>query len=279
MPRKVLKPGSTFRLSDLDLSVTLSDKEYESRLEAALDRLREVQLAIRHADARAIVVFEGWDAAGKGGTIRLMTSVLDPRAFNVWPIAAPSATDQGKHYLYRFWDRLPARTTIGIFDRSWYGRVLVERIEGHAREAEWRRAYDEINAFEKMLIDDGVRLVKIFMHVSPDEQLRRFEKRLKDPLKSWKLTLDDLRNRSMRRAYEEAVEDMLAKTSPEAAPWHVIASEQKKLGRIQALELIAERLADGLDLKPPPVSDEIVRAVEEELRLAHLNGRKKSHGH
>jgi len=279
MPKKSLEPGTRFHLSDLDLKAKIDEQDYRARRKAALDQLVQIQLATRHADRRALIVFEGWDAAGKGGTIRHLTSVLDPRAFAVWPIAAPSAEDQGKHYLYRFWTKLPARKTIAIFDRSWYGRVLVERVDGFATPSEWQRAYDEINAFEKMLTDDGAPIIKIFLHISAGEQLNRFQARLENPVKRWKLTEDDLRNRAKRADYEKAVEDMFFYTSPAHAPWHVIASEQKALGRVQALEAIADRLSQGLDLTPPPASEKVVRAIEKERAAAKAHrsstGKKK----
>ena len=160
---------------------------------------------------KAVVVFEGYDAAGKGGAIRRMSEVMDPRGFKVWPIAAPSEDDLKHHYLARFWEKLPGSGQIAVFDRSWYGRVLVERVEGFASEPEWMRAYEEINAFEKMLADSGTHLAKQFLVVDPEEQLERFAKRLKDPMKRWKLSADDFRNRDKWDAYRRATEEMLEK--------------------------------------------------------------------
>ena len=189
--------------------------------------------------------------------------VLDPRAYKVWPIGAPNEVERGQHYLTRFWNRLPAAGTLAVFDRSWYGRVLVERVEELATKKEWRRAYNEINEFEHMLIDDGVRLVKIFLHISPDEQLKRFEARVRDPLKRWKFTYDDIRNRRQWEAYEEAIDDMIERTSTHAAPWRVISTDNKRRGRIDALTHITETLSNGVDLRPRPVAPRLRDALKQ----------------
>jgi polyphosphate kinase 2 (PPK2 family) len=168
-------------LARLDMTKEIGRKEYDEQLELLQTRLREVALAYRAQGRRGVIAFQGWDAAGKGGAIRRMSWPLDPRGFKVWTIAAPTPDEQGHHYLYRFWKRLPRPGQLAIFDRSWYGRVLVERVEGLAAEAEWRRAYAEINEFERMLDDDGVRVAKIFLHITPEEQLARFRDRFNDP--------------------------------------------------------------------------------------------------
>nr|WP_295813200.1 lipoyl(octanoyl) transferase LipB [uncultured Nitratireductor sp.] len=183
----------------------LDRRTYEKRLEAQQLLLRQIQQAYLASGERAVIVFEGWDAGGKGGTIRRMSAVMDPRGFKVWPIAAPRNFHKERHFLYRFWERVPPVGAISVFDRSWYGRVLVERVERLTPEEDWRRGYREINEFERMLHDDGARIVKIFLHITPEEQLRRFEQRLTDPMKRWKLTDEDFRNRDRRPDYETAV--------------------------------------------------------------------------
>ncbi|MEO3429939.1 polyphosphate kinase [Pelagibius sp. CAU 1746] len=243
---------------------SIGKERYQKKLTDLQLRLRQVQQAYLATGDRGIVVFEGWDAGGKGGTIRRMSAVMDPRGFKVWPIAAPRDVDKERHFLYRFWERVPPRGAISVFDRSWYGRVLVERVENLATRSEWRRAYREINEFERMLIDDGARIVKLFLHITPEEQLKRFEQRLADPMKRWKLTYEDFRNRKRRPDYEKAVEEMIARTSTVRAPWHVIAANDKKYARIEALSLIAETLAEGVDLGPRPMDEEakaLARAV------------------
>ncbi|MEC5324715.1 MULTISPECIES: polyphosphate kinase 2 family protein [unclassified Aurantimonas] len=252
------------RLSDLDMDAKIPKDEYEPRLEAVQTRFRQIQQAYLHTKDEAVIVFEGWDAAGKGGAIRRMASVMDPRGFRVWPIGAPSAEELARHYLARFWERLPAKGEIAVFDRSWYGRVLVERVEGFAEEAEWRRAYEEINQFEAMLTDAGTRIAKVFLYIDRDEQLERFEKRLRDPLKRWKLSFEDFRNRDKWDQYEEAVNDMLERTDTTAAPWQVISANHKKYARVTALTGIADRLANGVDLSPRPLDSELERRFERE---------------
>jgi AMP-polyphosphate phosphotransferase len=253
------------RLEDVDLSPHLEDQAYEEHLQKAQYRLRSVELAYYHQKRRGIVVFEGWDAAGKGGAIRRMSAVLDPRGFKVWPIAAPDAHDQARHYLYRFWARIPEPGTIAVFDRSWYGRVLVERVEGLVSRAAWTRAYGEINEFEDMLLDDGVRMVKIFIHISYEKQVERFIERTEDPYKRWKMTPDDLRNLQRRRDYERAIDEMLAKTWTRQAPWHLVSGENKNHARVRILNLIADELGRGVDLRPPPLDPEVARLAPKML--------------
>ena len=179
-----------------------------------------------------MIVLEGWDASGKGGTIRRLLKNIDPRFFDVYGIAKPTQEELDHHYLQRFWDKLPAKGQIAVFDRSWYGRVLVERIEGFASDSAWRRAYKEINDFEKQLVDDGFLLLKFFMHISSDEQRQRFEARAANPLKRWKLGPEDYRNRKKWRQYEVAIDDMFDRTHTPWAPWRIVAANDKHFARI-----------------------------------------------
>lgn len=243
----------------------LDDKEGDKALEVEQDRLVKIQQAYLFGGNRAVVVFEGMDAAGKGGTIRRIAWALDPRSLYVWPIGAPNEMERNQHYLQRFWRRLPERKQISVFDRSWYGRVLVERVEGLAKPVEWRRAYREINEFEQQLTDDGIRIVKIFLHVSKEEQLERFEARLNDPLKRWKLSYEDFRNRAKWDDYISAAEEMFDRTSTQKAPWHVINSDRKPPARIVALRIIADTLSDGIDLANPPLEPRVVEMAAEVL--------------
>jgi polyphosphate kinase 2 (PPK2 family) len=262
------------RLDRIDLSLEIPDKDsYERRLEKLQLRLLQIQQAYRRQRRRALIVFEGWDTAGKGGTIRRLSERLDPRHWQAWPIGVPAPEEQGRHYFYRFWTKLPAPGCIAAFDRSWYGRVLVERVERLAPKPDWKRAYDEINEFERTLIDDGVRIVKIFLHISPAEQLRRLKERLDAPWKRWKLTRDDLRNRARWNDYAEAVDDMFERTSTRHAPWHAVSAEYKWHGRIRALEIIADRLGKGIDLEPPPADPKIARAIRAMVRQAKTGRR------
>ena len=260
------------KLAELDMSLKLSQSKYDDRLKDVQKTFREIQQAYLVTGDTAVVVFEGWDAAGKGGTIRRMSEVLDPRGFRVWPIAAPRPDEAKHHYLQRFWNRLPARGEIAVFDRSWYGRVLVERVEGYATEGEWRRAYDEINRFERMLTDDGVRMVKLFLYITRDEQLERFKKRLEDPLKRWKLSYEDFRNRLKWDEYEMAADEMVARTHTSHAPWCVVAANDKRHARITALEEIAARLSKGVDLAPRPLDPKV---AAEARKILDWNGELK----
>ncbi|QCN93897.1 polyphosphate kinase [Azospirillum argentinense] len=259
------------RLDKLDMTAEGigSKDDYERRLAKLQKDLLHIQQTYWHEKRRAILVFEGWDAAGKGGCIRRLTEPLDPRGFHVWPIGTPTAEEQGKHYLYRFWTKLPAPGTFAIFDRSWYGRVLVERVEGFAEKEQWKRAYDEINQFEKMLTDDGVRIIKIFMHITPDEQLNRFRERLSNPYKRWKLTEEDLRNRSRWDDYSKAIEAMFDKTSTETAPWQAVPANSKWHARLRVMEIVTEALSRGVNVAPPPIDLTVARIAAEVLGV-HL---------
>jgi polyphosphate kinase 2 (PPK2 family) len=192
-------------------------------------------------------VLEGWDASGKGGAIKRLVAKLDPRHVRVKQYSAPTPDELRHHWLWRFWPALPGWGGMAILDRSWYGRVLVERVEGYADEADWRRAYDEINAFERTLSDEGTVLVKVWLHVSDEEQLRRFESRQEDPLKAYKLTEEDWRNRGKRDAYCEAVEEMLEKTSTGWAPWHLVEGDSKRFARVKVLETVVAATEAGLE--------------------------------
>lgn len=255
-PNSDLTSGG-FDLGDVDLSRRADRTTYDGELADIQSALQRIQQAYLHTRDTAIIVFEGWDAAGKGGTIRRLSAAMDPRSFKVWPIGAPRPYYKKRHYLRRFWERLPPEGAIAVFDRSWYGRVLVERVEGFAEDAEWARAYDEINEFERLLADDGARIVKIFLHISPDEQLKRFKARYEDPSKRWKLTYEDFRNRDRWEDYHHAIEDMVQRTSSDFAPWHVVPANDKKHARLHALDVIRKVLSDGVDLSPRPVDDRI----------------------
>ncbi|WP_217355934.1 polyphosphate kinase 2 family protein [Ruegeria atlantica] len=236
------------KLSDADLTRKLDKKAYFGQLVELQTRLARIQQAYLFHGLKGVLVFEGWDAAGKGGTIRRISQALDPRSFKVWPIGAPRNYYLNRHYLLRFWERLPPSGAISAFDRSWYGRVLVERIEKLTPETRWRAAYQEINDFERMLVDDGTRIVKLFFHISQEEQMRRFTERLTNPMKRWKLTYEDFRNREKWDVAEVAVDEMLARTSTEVAPWHVIPSNNKKYARITAMKAIVDAFSKGVDL-------------------------------
>jgi polyphosphate kinase 2 (PPK2 family) len=239
-------------LADLDLTLDLSKKEEAARLAAAQERLLELRLTMGGLmDGSTLgpplcVVFEGGDASGKGGAIKRLVDRLDPRHVRVASIAAPTYDEKRHHYLRRFWPLLPGWGGMAVLDRSWYGRVLVERVEGFATDAEWGRAYDEINDFERSLALEGMILVKFWLHVSPDEQLKRFEARAGDPLKRWKLTDEDWRNRDKRPAYDAAVEDMLQRTDTGWAPWHLVEGDSKRYARVKVVETVVARVEEAL---------------------------------
>ncbi len=237
----------TPRLADVDLTLEMPSKsEYEKALDQVQLRLLRLQQRHYQHKHRAIIVFEGWDAAGKGGAIRRLTEKIDPRGLRVWPIGAPTGEEQERHYLYRFWQKIPPPGTWAIFDRSWYGRVLVERVEKLCTKPEWKRAYGEIKAFEKMLTDDGVALVKLFIHISKKEQLRRFREREENPYKRWKITVDDWRNRRKWDGYEKAIDDMFEETSTSDRPWSVISGNHKWYARVTACRAVADSLEKAL---------------------------------
>src|SRR6516162_10196463 len=242
--------------------------DYERRLASLQELLQLIQQAYLGTSERGLLVLEGWDTAGKGGVVRRLGWALDPRSFKVHPVRAPDEHERAQHYLQRFWQRLPEKGQIVVFDRSWYGRVLVERVEGLATSKEWRRAYREINEFERLLIDSGVRLVKLFLHITPDEQERRFRNRLINPLKRWKLTYEDFRNRDRRSDYETAIEDMIEETSTKHAPWYLIPANNKPYGRIAAFRIITDRLQKDISLEPRPIEDELLQKARQALDLS-----------
>lgn len=238
--------------------------DYEQDLAEVQERLSRILVAhIVHKKA-AIIVAEGWDAAGKGGAIQRLTAKWDPRAFQVWPIAAPSDEEKARHFLWRFWTKLPAKGEIAVFDRSWYGRVLVERVEGFATEQEWRRGYDEINEFECQQAQDGATIVKLFFHVTQKVQDKRLKARLDHPWKRWKVGAEDFRNRARRADYIDAVNDMFAHTNTRWAPWQAIDGNNKKATRIAALTHIADMLEKAVSMKPlqlPPETEALARGA------------------
>lgn len=239
-------------LETLDLNQTLERAEYEQRKLLYQLQLRELAYQLYVRKRSAVVVYEGWDAAGKGGSIRRVTEHLDPRGYEVFAIAAPHGEEKTHHYLWRFWTRLrpPDERQVMIFDRSWYGRVLVERVEGFCSDGEWKRAYREINEFERQLRDAGMIVVKFWIHITPEEQLRRFKEREQIPHKHWKLTEEDWRNREKWPQYEQAVEDMLVNTSTIDAPWTVVEGNHKWFARVKCLRTLVERLTVELNYKP-----------------------------
>jgi polyphosphate kinase 2 (PPK2 family) len=249
------------RLSALTKHHKVEFSDYERQLSAMQVTLQAIQQAYLGTRERAVIVLEGWDTAGKGGVVRRLGWALDPRSFKVHPIAAPSSDDKRKHYLQRFWEKLPEHGQIVVFDRSWYGRVLVERVEKFATKREWQRAYDEINQFEKMLVADGMRMAKIFLHITPDEQIRRFKARLTDPLKRWKLSYEDFRNRECWGEYAVAIEDMMERTSSKRAPWHLVPTNNKPYGRLASFRILIDRLGKGVSLAPRPLDPKIAESA------------------
>jgi AMP-polyphosphate phosphotransferase len=242
---KVSRSGASI-LSRLDTAKRVTPGKAAARIERQQGRLNLLEREARARGVSTIVVFEGWDAAGKGGAIRRVTAALDARDYRVIPIAAPTDEERAQHYLWRFWRHLGRAGRVTIFDRSWYGRVLVERVEGFASDREWMRAYAEINQFERQLVDHGIVLIKCWLHVTRDEQLRRFKEREATPHKRWKLTDEDWRNRARWNAYEQAVNDMIERTSTHEAPWTLVAANDKSLARLEVLETVCDHLERGL---------------------------------
>jgi polyphosphate kinase 2 (PPK2 family) len=249
------------RLDEIDLSPRLSREEEEQGLKEEGRRLAQLRLTLagligdRRLGPPLVVVFEGWDASGKGGAIKRLVAPLDPRHVRVAQFAAPSDDEKRHHFLGRFWPALPGWGGMTVFDRSWYGRVLVERVEGFASDEQWGRAYEEINGFEQALADEGTIVVKLWLHISSAEQLRRFEARAEDPLKTWKLTEDDWRNRERRPQYEAAVEEMLKRTGRPHAPWRVVPAESKRFARVEIIRLVRQEIEKGMERagqEPPP---------------------------
>lgn len=249
------------RLDQVDLSLALSRNEEERELKAAWQRLTQLRLTLggligaQALGPPVLVLFEGWDASGKGGSIKRLVAPLDPRHVRVVQFAAPTHDEKRHHFLWRFWSALPGWGGMAVFDRTWYGRVLVERVDGLADREQWLRAYDEINSFERSLAEEGTIIVKLWLHISEDEQLRRFEQRAEDPLKAWKLTEEDWANRAKRPEYEEAIEDMIGRTDQPRAPWTLIAAESKRYARVAVAHRVNEAIEAGMRTwgqEPPP---------------------------
>jgi AMP-polyphosphate phosphotransferase len=240
------------RMDELDLSLKLSREEEAARLEVASNRLLELRLTLGGllGDGRlgppVCALFEGWDASGKGGAIRRLVHPMDPRHVRVATFAAPTYDEKRHHFLLRFWSSLPGWGGMAVLDRSWYGRVLVERVEGFATVEQWTRGYDEIVEFERSLVLEGMILLKFWMHISDEEQLRRFKRREHEPLKTWKLTAEDWRNRERRTAYEQAIEDMLERTDHPLAPWHLIEGDSKRYARVKVVETAINEIERGM---------------------------------
>ena len=271
-------------LGTIDLSKSLTREEYVRKLIRYQLQLRELAYQLYVQKRTLVVVYEGWDAGGKGGNIKRVTEKLDPRGYEVFSIAAPKGDDATHHYLWRFWRRFkpPDEKQVLIFDRSWYGRVMVERVEGFCTEEEWKRAYREINEFERQLADFGMILAKFWIHISADEQLRRFEARQGTPYKAWKLTEEDWRNRAKWAPYEEAVNDMLLRTSTATAPWTIVEGNDKWFARIKTLRTLVEVLSNELDYQPsePQVADtpskesDMAKKGKKDKKKKKKNGKK-----
>lgn len=255
-------------LSDFEADNDLDTQVYETRLLALQHQLELIQAAYINQGRKAVIAIEGWDAAGKGGLITRLIGSLDHRYTKVWSIGAPTRDEAAHHYLWRFWQRLPGAREIAVFDRTWYGRVLVERVDKLIPKADWQRAYDEINAFEALHIADGTRFVKLFLHITQAEQDKRLKERIETPWKRWKTGVDDYHNRSMRADYLKAYDDMFARTSTDAAPWTVIAANDKKSARISAIQAVVAALSKGIDLDYPPADPALVVMAREALGKA-----------
>jgi polyphosphate:AMP phosphotransferase len=244
------KPAAPERLTVLgrvDLEAKLDPADYDRKLREAQSRLNGLVWRAHEERRSVVALFEGWDAAGKGGAIRRVIAAMDARLFRVIPVAAPTDEERAQHYLWRFWRHLPRAGYVTIYDRSWYGRVLVERVEGFASRDEWGRAYQEINDFENQLADHGIVLAKFWLHISAEEQLRRFQERQTVAHKMHKITEEDWRNREKWRAYEEAVDEMVGRCSTSFAPWTLVPANDKRFGRVKIVETLAERIERALD--------------------------------
>lgn len=251
---------------------SLSNEECNEQLPLLQQQLARLQIALFQQKKRAVIVFEGTDAAGKGGAIRRMIHAMDPRGFRVYPIGPPSPAEAERHYLQRFWQRIPKHGQLGIFDRSWYGRVLVERIEKFATKREWQRAYEEINDFERLLVDDGIILIKLFLHISKDEQRERFTRRWINPDKQWKLTPDDLKAHAKYDEYVEAYEEMFQRTSTGFGPWQIIPANDKDYTRVTVLTKTIEGLAEKIDPKNgKKPSAKMVKEVQRLLKIGPIS--------
>lgn len=240
-------PKERVLLEDLDQSKALEQEDYKKQLKQHQLQLLNMQLQLREQKRSVILVMEGPDAAGKGGAIKRIVERLDPRLLRVYSIVKPTPEEYGHHYLWRFWNKLPAHGELAIFDRSWYGRVLVERVEGFCSDEEWKRAFREINEFERGLSDGGAIIIKLFLHITKEEQLGRFKRREADPYKHWKISDEDWRNRRHWDEHTVAAEEMFEKTNTEAAPWTVIPANFKWYARVKSLKTVCERIARALE--------------------------------
>jgi polyphosphate kinase 2 (PPK2 family) len=259
------------RLDELDLSLKLSREEEAERLAAGQKRLLQLRLHLggligeKKIGPPVCILFEGWDAGGKGGAIKRLVAELDARHVRVAQFAAPSYDEKRHHFMWRFWPVLPGWGGMAILDRTWYGRVLVERVEGFAAKAEWKRAYDEITEQERTLAAEGMVFIKFWLHISAEEQLKRFKAREKDPLKQWKITDEDWRNREKRRQYADAVEEMVARTDHDFAPWTLVEGESKRYARVKVVEETCRQIEEGMkrwDFKPPPPVEQAAEGVK-----------------
>ena len=234
-------------LAQADLTKTVTREEYKERIEKLQDKIEKLHGELYRRRIPVVLGFEGWDAGGKGGAVKRLTAKMDPRGFVVHPTASPNDIERAHHYLWRFWTAMPKAGHVAIFDRTWYGRVMVERLEGFCSENDWKRAYNEINEFEKELFDWGAVIIKFWVQIDKDTQLARFTDRQNNPEKQWKITDEDWRNREKWDAYEGAVDEMLAKTSTTYAPWHILESVDKKYARIKALKIVIKELEKALE--------------------------------
>ena len=239
------------RLDDLDQSNSLDQEDYKKQLKQYQLEMLNMQLLLREKKKSVILIMEGPDAAGKGGAIKRVVERLDPRLVRVYSIIKPTPEEYMHHYMWRFWKKLPAYGEIAIFDRSWYGRVLVERVEGFCTEAEWKRAYGEIVETERLLAEDGAIIIKLYLHITKDEQLSRFKSREDDPYKHWKISEEDWRNRRHWNEHNQAAEDMFVKTRSEAAPWTVIPANYKWFARVRSVKTVCDRISRALKDCPP----------------------------
>ncbi|KAF0174702.1 MAG: hypothetical protein FD161_3533 [Limisphaerales bacterium] len=245
-PARVRTKAGITILDHVNLTQRLTDQKYEAQLEKWQSRLTRLTWAAWEKKIASVALFEGWDAAGKGSAIRRVTAAMDPRLYRIVPIAAPTDEERARHYLWRFWRHLPRAGMTTIFDRSWYGRVLVERVEGFAREDEWKRSFLEINDFEEQMAESGIVVSKFWVHISKDEQLRRFKQREEIAFKRYKITAEDWRNREQWDAYKAAINDMVAHTSTEFAPWTLVAGNDKKFARVQIVKTLCQHLEAAL---------------------------------
>lgn len=240
--KKINLSDRILKLEDVNVFPAVNRIEYKAEMKRLKMRINRATLYAKLLGKPIVFVFEGWDAAGKGGAIRRLTQEIDPRLFEVHNIAAPEPQEKVRHYLWRFWNRIPNKGYVGIFDRSWYGRVLVERVEGFCTEEEWSRSYEEIVLFEEQLANFGTIIIKFWLHITSEEQLVRFEARKNDPLRRWKLTDEDWRNREKWGSYEKAANEMFLRTDTPFAPWIIVPAKDKYFARIEILSTVANTL-------------------------------------